>query len=52
MSAGCASLGSGLGGCAVTTAPSAGAAGAVHWTLSGALAPGGTGSVTYQVRVQ
>jgi uncharacterized repeat protein (TIGR01451 family) len=52
VSAGCATLGSGLGGCTVTTAPGAGAAGAVHWTLSGALTPGGSGSVTYQVRVQ
>jgi uncharacterized repeat protein (TIGR01451 family) len=52
VSAGCGSLGAGLGGCAVGAAPGVGATGAVRWTLSGALAPGGSGSVSYQVRVQ
>jgi uncharacterized repeat protein (TIGR01451 family) len=50
--AACGTLGSGLSGCAVTTQPTVGAAGAVKWTLSGGLAPGATGTVSYQVRVQ
>ena len=51
-SGGCGTLGAGLGGCALTTAPASGAAGPLRWTLSGALAPGGSGSVTFRVRVQ
>jgi uncharacterized repeat protein (TIGR01451 family) len=51
-SAGCGALGSGLGGCAVSTEPAVGAAGSVRWTLSGSLLPGASGTVTYQVRVQ
>ena len=51
VSATCATLGAGLTGCAVTSQPIAGATGPIVWTLSGSLAPGATGSVTYQVRV-
>ena len=50
-SAACATLGSGISGCALTQQPAAGAAGSVAWTLAGALAPGGSGSVSFQVRV-
>ena len=45
-------LGTGLTGCAVTQQPAVNAAGSVRWTLSGTLAPGASGTVTYQVRVQ
>ena len=37
--------------CAVTTQPPANGTGGVAWTLTGSLAPGGTSSVTYSVRV-
>jgi uncharacterized repeat protein (TIGR01451 family) len=50
-SASCGTLGAGLGGCALTQQPSAGATGNVVWTLSGTLAPGGSGSVSFRVRV-
>lgn len=50
-SATCASPGFGITGCALTQ-PAAGAAGAVSWALAGTLSPGGTGSVSYRVRVQ
>jgi len=52
ISGSCGTLGSGLTGCAVTTQPGVGGSGAVKWTLSGTLAPGASGMVTYQVRVQ
>lgn len=52
VSGNCVGLGTGLTGCALTTAPAVNATGPVRWTLSGALAPGGTGSVSYRVRVQ
>ena len=48
----CGGLGTGLAGCAVTTAPAAGGSGGVTWTLAGALAPGGSGTVSFRVRVQ
>ncbi len=51
-SAVCGALGTGLAGCAVTTAPAAGGSGGVTWTLGGALAPGGSGTVSFRVRVQ
>ena len=51
-SATCATLGAGLTGCSLTQQPGAGGNGAVTWTLTGTLAPGGTGSVSYRVRVQ
>ncbi len=50
-SAGCAALGAGLTGCALSQQPAAGATGDVAWTLAGTLAPGGSGSVTFSVRV-
>jgi len=50
-SATCASPGAGITGCTLAQ-PAAGAAGPVSWTLAGALAPGGSGSVSYRVRVQ
>ncbi len=43
--------GFGITGCSLAQ-PAAGASGPVSWTLAGTLAPGGTGSVTYRVRVQ
>jgi uncharacterized repeat protein (TIGR01451 family) len=52
VSASCGTLGSGLTGCAVTQQPAVNAAGSVRWTLNGTLAPGASGTVTYQVRVQ
>lgn len=51
-SASCGGLGNGLAGCGVTTAPASGGTGSVVWTLNGALAPGGSGTVTFRVRVQ
>lgn len=50
-SATCASPGSGITGCSLTQ-PASGATGPVSWSLAGALAPGGSGSVSYRVRVQ
>jgi len=52
VSGSCGTLGAGLTGCAVTAQPGVGASGAVKWTLAGTLAPGASGTVTYQVRVQ
>jgi uncharacterized repeat protein (TIGR01451 family) len=49
--AACASLGSGITGCALSQQPAAGATGSVAWTLAGALAPGGSGSVSFRVKV-
>ncbi|MBI5170149.1 MAG: DUF11 domain-containing protein [Candidatus Eisenbacteria bacterium] len=50
-SATCAAAADGITGCALTQ-PAPGANGTVTWTLAGALAPGGRGSVSYRVRVQ
>jgi uncharacterized repeat protein (TIGR01451 family) len=50
-SAACGTLGPGLTGCSVSAAPAVGAPGPVQWSLAGALAPGGQGSVTLQVRI-
>ncbi len=50
-SAACATIGGGITGCALTTQPAAGGTGAVVWTLTGALAPGASGSVSYRVLV-
>ena len=50
-SATCATAADGITGCALTQ-PALGANGTVTWTLTGALAPGGRGSVSYRVRVQ
>ncbi|HYM82235.1 MAG TPA: right-handed parallel beta-helix repeat-containing protein [Candidatus Limnocylindria bacterium] len=51
-SAMCGATGAGLAGCAVTTAPAPGGFGPLEWSLSGALAPGGVGTVSFRVRVQ
>jgi uncharacterized repeat protein (TIGR01451 family) len=50
-SAACSALGPGLTGCSVSAAPAVGATGTVQWSLTGALAPGGQGAVTLQVRI-
>ena len=50
--ASCVSLGTCLTACALTTAPAAGGTGSLTWSLSGSLAPGGSGSVSFRVRVQ
>ena len=50
-SASCAASGGGITGCTLTQ-PAAGSTGPVQWTLAGALQPGGTGTVSFRVRVQ
>jgi uncharacterized repeat protein (TIGR01451 family) len=40
-----------LTGCTATTQPGVGGTGAIAWTLTGALAPGSTGTVVFVVRV-
>lgn len=50
-SATCASPGFGITGCSLTQ-PAAGATGPVSWALTGTLAPGGAGTVSYRVKVQ
>ena len=50
--AACGAPGTGLSACGVSAQPSAGGSGPVTWTMTGALAPGGSGSVTFRVRVQ
>jgi hypothetical protein len=50
-SASCAATGAGITGCSLTQQPAAGATGTVAWTLAGSLAPGGSGSVSFRVRV-
>lgn len=50
-SASCATTGSGITGCTLSTQPASGTTGTVAWTLVGSLAPGGSGSVTFRVRV-
>jgi uncharacterized repeat protein (TIGR01451 family) len=50
--ASCGMAGTGLLACGITQQPAAGATGAVRWTMSGSLLPGGSGSVSYRVRVQ
>jgi uncharacterized repeat protein (TIGR01451 family) len=51
-SAACGTLGTGLTGCGLATAPPPGTGGALRWQLAGALAPGASGSVSFQVVVQ
>lgn len=51
-SASCAATGSGITGCALTTQPAAGATGNVVWTLTGSLLPGGSGTVSFRVRLE
>ena len=50
-SATCATAGSGITGCSLTTQPASGATGSVAWALAGSLAPGGSGNVAFRVRV-
>ena len=50
-SASCTATGAGITGCSLTQQPAAGATGTVAWTLAGSLAPGGSGSVSFRVRV-
>ena len=50
-SASCAAAGAGITGCTLTQQPTTGAGGSLAWTLAGALAPGGSGSVSFRVRV-
>ena len=48
----CGTLAAGLAECAVSAKPAVDAAGNVEWTLAGTLAPGATGTVTMDVKVQ
>jgi uncharacterized repeat protein (TIGR01451 family) len=50
-SASCAPAGSGITGCSLTQ-PAAGATGTLVWTLAGSLLPGGSGSVSFRVRLE
>jgi hypothetical protein len=50
-SASCAPIGSGITGCALAQ-PAAGATGNLVWTLAGSLLPGGSGSVSFRVRLE
>jgi len=47
----CAAPGSGITGCSLVNPP-AGGTGTLSWTLAGTLAPGGSGTVSYRVKVQ
>ncbi len=51
QSAACGTAGSGITGC-TPASPAVGASGTLSWTLAGSLAPGGSGTVTFTVRVQ
>ncbi|MEP5943971.1 MAG: hypothetical protein ABJ356_05375, partial [Balneola sp.] len=48
--AACGSLPNNLTDCTITT-PSVGAAGGIKWTFTGTLQPGGTGVVTFTVKI-
>ena len=50
-SAGCPNLVA-RSGCAVLTEPANNAGGALVWRITGNLAPGASGTVSYQVRVE
>ena len=50
-SASCAPIGSGITGCSLAQ-PAAGATGNLVWTLAGSLLPGGSGSVSFRVRLE
>ncbi len=52
VSASCGSLGAGLTGCSVTTAPAVGGQGTVEWTLTGSLSPGASGAVMFSVQIE
>ncbi len=51
-SAACATSGAGITGCSLSQQPAAGATGTVEWTLGGSLLPGGSGTVSFRVRVE
>jgi uncharacterized repeat protein (TIGR01451 family) len=51
QSAACGALPGNITGCSVTSQPAVNGTGSVVWTLTGTLLSGGSGSVTYQVRV-
>ncbi|NJD88158.1 MAG: DUF11 domain-containing protein, partial [Betaproteobacteria bacterium] len=51
QSAACGALPGNVTGCSVTTQPAVNGTGSVVWTLTGTLLSGGSGSVTYQVRL-
>lgn len=51
-SAACGTLGTGLSACSLTTQPTVGQPGNLQWTLTGALASGASGTVTFTVTVQ
>jgi len=51
-SATCAGTGAGITGCVLSQQPGVGGTGPVQWTLQGALQPGGSGAVTFRVRVE
>jgi uncharacterized repeat protein (TIGR01451 family) len=51
VSAACGTLPANIATCLVTAQPAAGSVGSVVWTLGGSLLSGGSGSVSYQVRV-
>ncbi|MDH5264239.1 MAG: hypothetical protein OEX21_05755, partial [Betaproteobacteria bacterium] len=51
QSAACGALPASITGCSVTTQPAVNGTGSVVWTLTGTLLSGGSGTVTYQVRV-
>lgn len=51
-SAACGTLGATLTACTVTTKPAVAAAGSLEWTMTGSLASGAVGTVTFQVTVQ
>jgi uncharacterized repeat protein (TIGR01451 family) len=51
-SAACGTQPTGITACAVTAQPAAGAAGSIEFTLTGALASGASGVVTFAVKVQ
>ncbi|MDQ6994877.1 MAG: hypothetical protein Q9M18_04700, partial [Mariprofundaceae bacterium] len=50
-SATCGALGTGITTCSPTTIPTVGQAGSITWKLTGSLQPNGSGTVSYQVKV-
>lgn len=51
-SAACGTLGATLSACNVSTQPTVGTAGSLEWTMTGSLASGAVGTVTFQVTLQ
>ncbi|MBI4871034.1 MAG: DUF11 domain-containing protein [Candidatus Riflebacteria bacterium] len=52
LDAACGTSPAGITDCAVTSQPDPGAKGNLKWTLTGTLAPGASGTVTYRVTVE